>query len=297
MNPALPSVAIPTFGREEILISTLQRVVALGPPEILVIDQTPKHGAHTERQLEEWSRAGTILLHRLPEPSIPHAMNQALLMARADVVLFLDDDVIPAAGLLEAHARAHMKHIDALAVVGQVLQPGEDPVPLRTKEAFRFNSTQETWISKAMAGNMSVKRDRAVAAGGFDENFLGAAYMFETEFAERVLRCGGRIFFDPSASIRHLRAPRGGTRSYGSHLRTLSPAHASGAYYHMFLTFGMFGATAPVLGRFFSSVATRHHLKHPWWIPATLIAELRGLRQGILLFRKGPHLLQKGGAL
>jgi len=296
MNLALPSVVIPTYGREEVLLSTLERVISLGPPEILVIDQTPNHELPTELQLEEWCRAGKILLHRLPEPSIPHAMNQGLLTARSDVVLFLDDDVIPEAGLLEAHARAHRAHIEALAVVGQILQPGEDPVPLGPQEAFRFNSIQETWITKAMAGNMSVKRDRAILAGGFDENFLGAAYMFETEFAERLLRCGGRIFFEPSASIRHLRAPRGGTRSYGSHLRTLSPAHASGAYYHMFLTFGTVGATAPVLRRFFSSVATRHHLRHPWWIPATLIAELRGLLQGIFMFRKGPQLLQKGGA-
>ena len=285
------TVVIPTFGREEILVATLRAILRLNPEEIVVVDQTPAHEPPTERFLSGEREAGRIKWIRLAEPSIPVAMNTGLLQARREVVLFLDDDIEPSEDLLTAHEAAHRDQPDAWVVVGQVLQPGERPLRLVPGSRFRFCSDSSASIRHAIACNMSVKRERAVAAGGFDENFLGAAYMFETEFAERVLRCGGRIFFEPSASIRHLRAPRGGTRSHGSHLRTLSPAHASGAYYHMFLTFGMAGAAAPVLGRFFSSVTTRHHLRHPWWIPATLIAELRGLLQGILLFRKGPQLL------
>lgn len=290
------SVVIPTYGRDAVLVETIESVLSLNPHEVLVIDQTSSHEAATLARLQEMNGSGAIRLVCLPEPNIPRAMNAGLIRAVGEIVLFLDDDVVPSPDLIFSHKASHLAHRGAWVVVGQILQPGQLPQALDPGEPFRFNSTAPAWIDLAMAGNMSVKRDRAILAGGFDENFLGAAYMFETEFAGRVLRGGGRIFFEPSASIRHLRAPRGGTRSHGSHLRTLSPAHASGAYYHMFLTFGMVRAVAPVLRRFFSSVATRHHLRHPWWIPVTLIAELRGLLQGIFLFRKGPQLLQKGGA-
>jgi GT2 family glycosyltransferase len=291
MNSDLLSVVIPTYGREEVLISTLERVISLGPREILVIDQTPNHAELTGLRLGEWARSGTILWCRLPAPSIPHAMNQGLLQALSDIVLFLDDDVEPSDSLLAAHEAAHRDHPEAWAVVGQVLQPGESPQRLLEGAMFSFYSDSPCYVQTAMAGNMSVRRDRALAVGGFDENFLGAAYMFEAEFADRVVRGGGRIFFEPSASLRHLRAPRGGTRSQGSHLRTISAAHSSGAYYHMFLTCGIPGAAARVLKRLVSSVSTRHHLRHPWWIPITMIAEFRGLLQALCLFNKGPRLL------
>jgi len=35
-------------------------------------------------------------------------------------------------------------------------------------------------------------------------------------------------------------------------------------------------------------VATRHHLRRPWWIPLTLIAELRGMAWALALFLRGP---------
>ena len=216
--------------------------------------------------------------------------SQALPREAGDgIVLFLDDDIIPCPELLDAHRRAHDAHPDADAVVGQILQPGESPAPVGGD--FHFFSDSPQWISAAMAGNMSVKRARAVAAGGFDENFVGAAYMFETEFARRLARSGGKIFFEPSASIRHLRANRGGTRFHGTHFRTVTPAHSSGAYYNMFLESGIPGSAARVVRRLASSVATRHHMRNPWWIPATLVAEIRGLAQALALYHKGPRLL------
>jgi len=39
-------------------------------------------------------------------------------------------------------------------------------------------------------------------------------------------------------------------------------------------------------------VMTRHHLLHPWWIPVTFVAEIRGLAQACRLKSRGPHLLR-----
>ena len=283
------TIVIPTFRREAVLLRTLEQVLSLSPAEILVVDQTPDHEEETKCALAKLNDNLAIRWIRIDKPSIPRAMNIGLCEALSEIVLFLDDDIIPSCGLLDAHETAHSAHLDADAVVGQVLQPGESPSP--EEAAFRFCSDSPRWISSAMAGNMSVKRSRALAAGGFDENFVGVAYQFETEFAQRLIRCGGRIYFEPRGSIRHLRAERGGTRSYGSHLRTMSPAHAVGAYYHMLVSEVPGRLLWGILQRFRASVTTRHHLLHPWWIPVTLVAEARGLVQALKLKIHGPHLL------
>jgi len=284
-------VVIPTFGREEILIETIARVLALDPASLAVVDQTAAHQPETERALADWEQAGRIRLIRLAEPSIPRAMNVGLLETSADITLFLDDDVVPSPGLLAAHARAYEDAPEAWAVVGQVLQPGEEPDLDGRQLPPGFNSCRRAWINRAIACNLSVKRDRFLEVGGFDENFVLAAYCFETEFAERVNARGGRVLFEPGAGIRHLHAARGGTRAHGHHLTTLTPAHAVGAYYHLLLRHGPVGAVPPALHRLVRSVYTCHHLRHPWGIPVTLVAELRGWMMACSLSRSGPKLL------
>ncbi len=286
------SIVIPTFRREGVLIETIRRVFALSPSELIICDQTLRHEPATEKALAEWEQLGKIRILRIPQPNIAHAMNLGVREASGDVVLFLDDDVIPSPELLAAHTAAYASHPDAWAVVGQVLQPGEEPDGAGQGENFRFYSTEAQWIEKAIACNFSVRRERFLEVGGFDENFVQVAYCFETEFAERVIRRGGKVFFEPRASIRHLRAERGGTRAHGHHLTTASPAHSVGAYYHLFLKHGAMGAIPGVANRLVSSVATRHHLRCPWWIPVTIFGEVRGLAKALGLFRRGPQLLK-----
>jgi glycosyltransferase involved in cell wall biosynthesis len=101
------SVAIPTYRRDQVLIDTVRDLLAFDPPpaEILVLDQTPEHAPDVATVLRDWDTAGQIRWLRLPEPSIPRAMNRGLLEARQEIVLFLDDDIIPGLGLVAAHAR------------------------------------------------------------------------------------------------------------------------------------------------------------------------------------------------
>lgn len=222
------SVVIPTYGREQVLVETLQRVLELDPlpAEVVVVDQTPDHERETEASLVEWSAQGRIRWIRRAMPSIPASMNDGLVAAAGDVVLFLDDDVVPVPDLLRWHAEAFRCHAPAI-VVGQVLQPGEESVAPVAGD-FRFCNDAPAWIVDAIACNMAVHRATAIAAGGFDENFRGAAYRFEKEFALRAGRGARAVYFEPRASIRHLRAERGGTRAGGSHLTTLTPHHSVG---------------------------------------------------------------------
>jgi GT2 family glycosyltransferase len=286
---------IPTYGRDEVLIETIRRVMQLEPPpdELLVIDQTPSHAPAVEAELKRLSEERVIGWTRLRRASIPHAMNAGLLRARSDLVLFLDDDVIPDAGLVRVHLEAHRESGAAL-VAGQVLQPGEEPGS-EPGGPFRFDSAERRWVTEVMGGNFSIRRDLALAIGGMDENFVRAAYGFEAEFCERARASGARILFEPGATVRHLRAPSGGTRSYGDHLRTVRPGHSVGAFYRIFRTSSPGAVPARVAGRFARSIRTRHHLSRPWWIPATLVAESLGLGWAIGLALRGPRLLARDG--
>ena len=296
------SVVIPTYGRNEVLVNTISALLAQPQraAEILVIDQSAEHDEATQKQLERWNFAGEIRWIFQQPPSIPKAMNAGLLHARSELVLFLDDDIVPSDNLVGAHTSTH-KENDVWAVVGQVLQPGQEPTSATSFPCstgidrdlqWPFNSATRREIVNCMAGNLSVRRAQVLAAGGFDENFVGVAYRFETEFARRIERQGGRILFEPTASIRHLRAGRGGTRSYGNHLASTSPVHSVGDYYFA-LRHGLSSAVvAYIMRRLFGSVITRHHLKRPWHIPSKMIGEFRGLLWAIRLVAEGPRYAQ-----
>ena len=289
------TIAIPTYNRGPILVETIERLLALTPraDAILIADQTKQHEPAVETRLRAWDQRGDIRWLRLETPSIPKAMNDALQAATTALVLFFDDDIIPNGDIVGVHVNAHVNH-DVWAVAGQVLQPGEEPDPPTanrqppTDLAFRFNGTEPAYVNNVMAGNLSVKRERALQIGGFDENFIGAAYRFETDFAMRVTAAGGKILFEPRASLRHLQLSTGGLRSYGDHRTAPIPAHSAGDYYFALQHMPRFWRYAA--RRVVQNVATRYLAAHPWRIPGKLVGEWRGLLLARRLHRKGRRL-------
>jgi hypothetical protein len=146
-----------------------------------------------------------------------------------------------------------------------------------------------------MAGNLCVNRKKALESGGFDERFgPPVAFRFETEFAKRMILRGGRIWFEPTASVQHLRAASGGTRSRGSHLVSASPLHGVGDYYYALRCGRGWDRVRYMLRRPFREVRTRFHLGHPWWIPVKLLGEVRALLMALRWYRCGPRL-EAGG--
>lgn len=292
MKPLTVSIVIPTYGRESVLVATLQSLLNLAEraDEILVVDQTETHEHSTEDVLNTMSDKGQIRWIRLARPSIPGAMNRGLLEGWGDIALFLDDDIIPGEDLVGAHRRAHTGRTNAL-IAGQVLQPGEEPCDVDAGADFRFCATKPQPVSEFPGGNFSLARRRALHVGGFDEQFVRVAYRFEREFADRFLDTGGEILFEPAASIRHLRAPSGGTRAFGNHLKTAMPGHAVGAYYYLLVSHRARARVSTALRTLWRGVATRFHLRNPWWIPISLWAQVAGMAWALLLRAQGPRLL------
>lgn len=298
MNTCLPAktatdlltVVIATYRREKVLIDSIRQLLAIkpGPDQIIVVDQTISHEPEILQELQKLDRCGAIRWLKREQPSIPAAMNVGLLAADAGIVLFLDDDIKPDAELISAHRRAQAEYPGLVA--GQVLQPGESRVALAPTDRFRFNSNVDAFIDEFIGCNFSVLKEYALSLGGFDENFSGAAYRFEAEFAFRYIRRYGPIRFEPSASIHHLQASSGGTRAHGHHLRTVKASHSVGAYYFWFRTREPHWWLKMLL-RPLRSIRTKHHMLRPWWVPLTLIAEFRGMLQAFQLALRGPSLI------
>jgi GT2 family glycosyltransferase len=284
------SIIIPTYKRERVLLDTINYLLKLepAPAEILIIDQTGEHESDTARTLEGLNEEHKIRWIRLAQPSITHAMNTGLVEAHGEIVLFLDDDIIPDPQLVSAHLAAHSAGHNIVA--GQVLQPGEEVC--WESSSFQFSSGRSQYIAELMGGNFSIKRDLALGVGGFDENFVHVAYRFEAEFAARALFVGERIFFEPAASIHHLKEQRGGTRSFGHHLTTVKPSHSVGAYYHLLRAHDLPHRFRSIVVRPLRAVRTTHHLTHPWWILPTFIAEIMGLTWAAYMSWRGPRLIK-----
>ncbi len=362
------SIIIPTYGRDRVLCDTIAALLVVRDPagELLVIDQTTSHDDQTQATLSEWHNQASIRWIRHQPPGVVGAMNRGLREATGDIVLFLDDDIIPHGNLVVGHRQAHSEHPEAWAVVGQVIQ-GEDRRPqtadrrpneninrelsefnelreepqkthppslklrrtwkdtevwretedqrlktednswlkktflcilrilrltfpsrsaLRRDLDFKFNGTEPAWVENVMAGNLSVRREKALALGGFDENFVPpVSFRFETEFAKRVVLDGGKIWFEPKASILHLRAASGGTRSKGGHMASASPLHGGGDYYFALKHGKGIDRVLYMAWRPIRQIRTKFHLRHPWWIPIKFVGELRAIWMALQIWR------------
>ena len=295
------SVVIPTYCRGQVLLATIEYMLAQCPAahEIVVVDQTPSHDDSVESRLARWNAEKKIRWIRLGAPSIPTAMNEGLLAAGNEIVLFIDDDIETGPSLVDRHYR-HYSDPEVYGVVGQILQPGQEPARVEngprgdglTRDLeFPFNGTRRCRIVNCMAGNLSVRRDKALEAGGMDLNFVGVAYRFETEFCRRLIRLSGQIVFDPEASISHLRAPSGGTRAYGDALRSASPYHGVGDYYYAIREGGSYCETLRYFAaRLGKSLGRKAYLLEPWWLPVKLVGELRAMALAVRL-GAGPQRL------
>lgn len=281
------SIVIPTFGREQVLLDTINDLVVLEEPgvELLIVDQTKQHGREVRQQLAAHDRAKRIRWIRQSGPGITPSMNCGAEAANGKFLLFLDDDIIPHQRLLAAHLKAQRENKGEI-VAGRVLQPWHDD----QHDSDPFTRTTGQHKQEFMGGNFSIRRDLLMELGGFDENFKGAAYHYEREFAERLLEAGYRIWYEPTALVRHLQHPSGGTRAKGGHLTSWNPRHPVGAYYYLFVSSRVKRRPIQALRRLGRSIFTRHHLRKPWYIPVTLTSELMGLGWALGLRIKGPLL-------
>lgn len=275
--PAI-SVIIPTFRREQVLIDTL---LAIQPQldcadELIVIDQTPVHEPATHATLERMAADGSIRWQRKLKPHRSEAMNYGALLAQGDVLLFLDDDVVPYRTLMQSY-RETLADDKVPAMSGQVLQPwNTGPVDqiAATDYRFDFAYSKPCEILPLMGCNFAVRRELYLALGGMDENFSGSNYRDDAEIGYRVFRRSGKkAQFVPEGGVRHLHAG-GGVRAFGAKDTWGHIGGSIGEYYFALRCLGPGQAIRLSLRRLLRAPINRQTVKRPWLIPSLLLREM-----------------------
>ena len=137
-------------------------------------------------------------------PSAPR--NVGILAATGDVIIILDDDVLPDPDLLLKHAEFHKEHPEPHhAALGEVYIPAhllDDPMSLFHSFPYeQVRNLDRLSYLHFWTCNVSVKRKFMLAAGMFDERFL---YYEDMICAHRLASHGMHLHFLPSARGQHL---------------------------------------------------------------------------------------------
>lgn len=213
------TVAICTYNRADCLADAVRSVVAQEAPfpfEVMVIDNKSTDG--TRELVAELQRELPDLRYVVEEnQGLSHARNRALVESEAEIVAYIDDDAVAHAGWLTALVAAFSD--PSIAVAGgriEVFYPvGRPDWVTDSMEAFlsRYDAGDACLdVDYVVGANFAVRRETALAIGGFDVNFGFCADALlpgeETELCLRARRHGYRIRYTPEATVAHRANPQ-----------------------------------------------------------------------------------------
>jgi GT2 family glycosyltransferase len=204
------SLVVPTHNRKALLAQLLD-AVASDPDrpkglEIVVVADGCSDGT------QEFVRSRTDLAIRLVElPGVgpAEARNRGAEAAGAPVLMFLDDDVVPAHGCLGAHAAAHAAYQNALVLGSYPSAPHatEDYFHLLMRGWWQRHFSEldrpghRLRYTDVLTGNMSIRAEDWKRLGGLDTDFAEAHEDYE--FGIRVFQSGMEIIHVPKAAALH----------------------------------------------------------------------------------------------
>jgi GT2 family glycosyltransferase len=293
------SVIIPTYEREKELRDSVAAM--LSQPytdyEVIVVDQTPFHEPETARFLAQVD--SQIRYFKLPRPGLLGALNLGAQQATGEVLLFIDDDIVPADDLIGRHMGS-FDDPSVGAVVGRVIDDRnlvvEDAPVGRVKVTGEvmasFSATRPAEAETVAGGNVAVRKSVFADIGGFPTGYIGTAVFWEADLGCAVRKRGYRIRFAPDAEVFHLRAPTGGCRNRVEGVRR------DYAVYHNALLFAMrylspVGVTLAFAVRCNQAIREAWRRKQPWHValPAIAVVHATFTFARTALFRSGPPSL------
>jgi GT2 family glycosyltransferase len=200
------TVIIPTYNRSEQLrrvLEALERQDVPGAFDVIVVDDGSQDATRDVLRLE-WSFALTAL-HQ-PNGGPAAARNLAIQRAPSNLVVFVDDDVVPATDLVRQHLETQARQEGV--VIGRLLPPpGRQPAwaawecrtlehQYRLMQRGRFQPTPRQFYT----ANASVPRAALLKAGMFDPRYRRAE---DVELAYRLGDLGLPFIFQPDAIVEH----------------------------------------------------------------------------------------------
>ena len=207
------SIVIPTFNRRVQLHRTLEAIASQITEtvdghrftyEVIVVSDGSTDGTvEAVRSLDVPFRLSVLdQINQGPAA----ARNAGIGASRGELVVFIDDDVIPEPACVAAHVALH-DAVDDLVVIGPMLTPSSGLSPWVGWEQHQLEKQYERFVDDPTAshrqfytGNASVARDALVAVGGFDVALRRAE---DIELAHRLHGAGLSFRFESAARAFH----------------------------------------------------------------------------------------------
>jgi glycosyltransferase involved in cell wall biosynthesis len=206
------SVVIPTYGRRD-RVAEVVHAAAADPQvtEIVVVVDGCADGSY--ELLKELAGADPRIQPVWQENGGEAVARQTgVEVASGDVVLLLDDDVLPGTGLAAGHARVHMERagLVQLGYLPVALPPARRPGDFATflyaaeyeRACLRYEREPDTILTGLWTGNLSMRRVDALRVGLAGSRRLD--YHADQEFGLRCRRAGLVGRFDRGLAATHL---------------------------------------------------------------------------------------------
>lgn len=200
------SIVLPTYNRVDRLKQVIAALEKQSFPrdrfEVVVvsdgsIDGTNDYLKHLKTDLD-------LKAYFQANRGVAAARNLAISHSKANTILFIDDDVVPAPQLLREHWQLHEQGRDH-AVLGPMITPEgfamrpwvrwEQAMLVKQYKAMLRGDWEPT-ARQFYTGNCSLPRRYLELAGGFDEAFRRAE---DVELAYRLADLGLQFVFNPAA--------------------------------------------------------------------------------------------------
>ncbi len=201
------SIVLPTYNR----LSQLQKVLAgleaqiypLPAFEVVVVSDGATDG--TDEFLRTYTTPLNLRLFVQRNQGAATARNLGIKMAQGEIIVFLDDDVVPEPQLITEHVATHQRHEAEVVVLGPMLTPQDFTLKpwVHWEQTMLYKQyadiAAERWQPTARqfyTGNASVARRYLLATGGFDTSLRRAE---DVELAYRLADRGLSFVFNPDA--------------------------------------------------------------------------------------------------
>lgn len=199
------SLIVATRGRDRELGELFESLAAQGGAELEVILVDQNEDERLAPVVAAWRDRLALTWRRSRRAHANHARNLGLALARGALVGFPDDDCILPPGVLARVAAAFEADPSLAILTGPAASPGGGLGSGRWREGAGPIDARTVWTS-VIEFNLFLRREVALALGGFDERLgpgtpLGSAE--GNDLVLRALRAGYAARYDPAQRIVH----------------------------------------------------------------------------------------------
>ena len=215
------SIIIPTLNRGKLFHDTVRQLLEQGYDdwELVLVDQSDaEQRAANEALVAELDDPRIVYLH-LDVKGLPNARNEGMAIARGEVWLFLDDDVILLGDVLAAHMACYDDpQVGGVTgrIVERTVRPNADYTVNEISPGGRVITNlwgfERCELQTLKGANMSYRAEACRQIGGFDRQYTGTALLEDTDYSTRIRLAGWKLLFEPEAELVHLSSPSGGVR-------------------------------------------------------------------------------------